>query len=98
MDGTPKGYRGDARWGEEEDDFKEDFGEKFTTPIEENSDVVMQNLDDSGFQLPSAGRPPTACYVSNSSHAADHLAADGSAASAMQLLNTSKMQPATTRW
>ena len=45
----PKGYRGDARWGEEEDDLKEDFGEKFTTPIEENGDVVMQNLDDSGF-------------------------------------------------
>ncbi len=45
VDGTPKGYHGDARWGEEEDDFKEDFGEKFTTPIEENGDVVMQNLD-----------------------------------------------------
>jgi hypothetical protein len=29
----------------EEDDLKEDFGEKFTTPIEENGDVVMQNLD-----------------------------------------------------
>ncbi len=87
MDGTPKGYRGDARWGEEEDDLKEDFGEKFTTPIEENGDVVMQNLDDSGFHLAPAGRPPTACWVYNSNHAADHLAADGSAASVMQLLN-----------
>lgn len=77
----------DAGWGEEEEDLMEDFGEDFApTKEEKKGDVAMQNLDDSGFQFPPAGRPPAACWVSNSSHAADHLAA-GSAASAMQLLN-----------
>jgi coatomer protein complex subunit alpha (xenin) len=42
--------------------------------------------DDSGYQLPPSGRPPAACWVANSSHAADHVAAGGMA-SAMQLLN-----------
>merc|ERR1712021_170554 len=42
--------------------------------------------DDTGFQLPPSGRPPAACLVANSSHAADHVAA-GAMSSAMQLLN-----------
>ena len=39
-----------------------------------------------GFALPDAGRPPAACWSTNSSHAAVHIAAGGTA-KAMQLLN-----------
>jgi len=79
---------GDAGWGEEDDDLMDDFGEDFAPAADEKAHdmMAMQQLDDSGFQFPPAGRPPASCWVSNSSHAADHLAA-GSAASAMQLLN-----------
>jgi coatomer subunit alpha len=42
--------------------------------------------DTGGFVMPTAGRPPAACWVANSSHAADHLAA-GAAPSGLQLLN-----------
>lgn len=42
--------------------------------------------DDSGFQMPPSGRPPAGCWVANSSHASDHVAAGGMS-SALQLLN-----------
>ena len=76
---------GEAGWGDE--DLMDDFGDDFAHTAEAKHDgMAMQHVDEDGFQLPPAGRPPAGCWVSNSSHAADHLAA-GSAASAMQLLN-----------
>jgi coatomer protein complex subunit alpha (xenin) len=48
--------------------------------------MVMGGVESGGFQMPPSGRPAAACWATNSSHAADHLAA-GSASSAMALLN-----------
>jgi coatomer subunit alpha len=75
---------GDDDWGE--DDGLGDLGdEDMGGPVVEDDglDVVA---DDSGFQMPPSGRPPAACWVANSSHAADHVAA-GAMPSALQLLN-----------
>jgi coatomer protein complex subunit alpha (xenin) len=62
-----------------------DLGGPTTKPVDS-----MEDLDDVGdvgdFRMPAAGRPPAACWVQNSSHATDHLAA-GAAASSLQLLN-----------
>jgi len=74
-------------WGD--DDGLDDLGDEFDTPEEEAKDDMddLQDLnDDSLFQMPPAGRPPAGCWMANSSHAADHLAAGGSS-SALQLLN-----------
>mmetsp|Transcript_31101 Transcript_31101/g.73309 ORF Transcript_31101/g.73309 Transcript_31101/m.73309 type:complete len:1289 (+) Transcript_31101:192-4058(+) len=76
---------GDDDWGE--DDDLDDLGD-----LGDDDDIVVEddgfgNIgDDSGFQLPPSGRPAAACWVANSSHAADHVAA-GAMSSAMQLLN-----------
>eukprot|EP00536_Pseudo-nitzschia_multiseries_P004054 jgi/Psemu1/64445/estExt_Genemark1.C_650066 len=76
---------GDDDWGE--DDDLDDLAD-----LADDDDIVVEDdgfdniADDSGFQLPPPGRPPTACWVANSSHAADHVAA-GAMSSAMQLLN-----------
>mmetsp|Transcript_39923 Transcript_39923/g.58676 ORF Transcript_39923/g.58676 Transcript_39923/m.58676 type:complete len:1289 (+) Transcript_39923:107-3973(+) len=70
------------------DDDLDDFGDELS-PTKAPTDEMMgmqEVLDDSAFQMPPAGRPAAGCWVANSSHAADHLAA-GSASSAMQLLN-----------
>jgi len=47
----------------------------------------MAEVGDVGdFVMPASGKPPAACWVNNSSHAADHMAA-GAAATSLQLLN-----------
>jgi len=53
---------------------------------EDEMATITQVSDDETFKMPTAGRPSAGCWVDNSSHAADHIAA-GSATSAMQLLN-----------
>lgn len=76
---------GDDDWGEDDDlDDLGDMGDDDDLAIED--DGLDAIADDSGFQLPPSGRPPAACWVANSSHAADNVAAGGMS-SAMQLLN-----------
>ena len=77
----------DMGWGDDEglDDLG-DFGEETkAAPVDEMAGL-NEISDESGFQMPPAGRPPAGCWVANSSHAADHMAAGG-ASSAMQLLH-----------
>jgi coatomer protein complex subunit alpha (xenin) len=77
----------DMGWGDDEglDDLG-DFGEDTNVaPVDEMAGL-HEISDESGFQMPPAGRPPAGCWVANSSHAADHMAAGG-ASSAMQLLH-----------
>jgi coatomer protein complex subunit alpha (xenin) len=71
-------------WGDDLDDLG-DLGEsKVAKPAEED---YMADMDSAGgFAMPTAGRPSAGCWVANSSHSADHLAA-GAASSALQLLN-----------
>ena len=72
-------------WGD--DDDLGDLGDLGDDDDLAGMDDGLDNIaDDSGFQLPPSGRPPAACWVANSSHAADHVAA-GAMSSAMQLLN-----------
>merc|ERR1711935_447877 len=72
-------------WGD--DDDLDDLGDLGDDDDLAGMDDGLDNIaDDSGFQLPPSGRPPAACWVANSSHAADHVAA-GAMSSAMQLLN-----------
>ena len=69
-------------WG---DDL--DLGDDVMIPNEtKNTDMEELGEVSDEFQMPTAGRPPAGCWVANSSHAADHMAAGG-AASAMQLLS-----------
>mmetsp|Transcript_19280 Transcript_19280/g.41921 ORF Transcript_19280/g.41921 Transcript_19280/m.41921 type:complete len:1292 (-) Transcript_19280:1523-5398(-) len=76
---------GDDDWGEDDDlDDLGDLGDDDDIAVED--DGLDTIADDSGFQLPPSGRPPAACWVANSSHAADNVAA-GAMSSAMQLLN-----------
>jgi len=76
---------GDDDWGEDDDlDDLGDLGDD--DEIAQADDGLDTIADDSGFQLPPSGRPPAACWVANSSHAADHAAA-GAMPSALQLLN-----------
>ena len=71
-------------WGDDLDDLG-DLGGAAAKPVEEEDDLA--DLDSpGGFSMPTAGRPAAACWVANSSHSADHLAA-GAATSALQLLN-----------
>lgn len=73
---------GDDDWDDDLGDLGDDLdlGEP---AVDDGLDVVA---DDSGFQMPPSGRPPAACWVANSSHASDHVAAGGMS-SALQLLN-----------
>jgi len=71
-------------WGE--DDDLDDLGDLGDDDLAQADDGLDAIADDSGFQLPPSGRPPAACWVANSSHTADHVAA-GAMSSAMQLLN-----------
>jgi coatomer protein complex subunit alpha (xenin) len=76
---------GDDDWGEDDDlDDLGDLGEDDDlAQVDDGLDTIA---DDSGFQLPPSGRPPAACWVANSSRAADHAAA-GAMSSSLQLLN-----------
>jgi len=76
--------------GWDDDDFG-DLGDELDPSVDDAEPVdemagLQEVSDDVAFQMPQAGRPPVGCWVANSSHAADHLAAGG-AASALQLLN-----------
>jgi len=77
---------GDGEWGDDDDDFG--GLDDFDTPAAPKDGMAdLQNVsDDDTFQMPPAGRPPAACWATNSSHASDHLAAGG-VSSALQLLN-----------
>lgn len=73
--------------GDWDDDL--DLGDDMADEPEQVVDEMAGISDmtsDSGFALPEAGRPPAACWSTNSSHAAVHIAAGGTA-KAMQLLN-----------
>lgn len=74
-------------WDDEDDlgDLGDDLGPEKSEVVD---DMAALNVvaDDDTFQMANAGRPPAGCWVANSSHAADHLAAGGSS-SALQLLN-----------
>ena len=76
----------DAGWGDDDLDDFGDLGEETNAAPVDDMAGLDQISDDAGFQMPPAGRPPAACWVANSSHAADHIAAGG-ASSAMQLLH-----------
>mmetsp|Transcript_5241 Transcript_5241/g.7754 ORF Transcript_5241/g.7754 Transcript_5241/m.7754 type:complete len:1294 (+) Transcript_5241:20-3901(+) len=70
-------------WG---DDL--DLGDDMAEPeavVDEMADLSDMGAG-AGFSLPDGGRPPAACWSTNSSHAAVHIAAGGTA-KAMQLLN-----------
>jgi coatomer protein complex subunit alpha (xenin) len=76
----------DGDWGDDLDDLG-DLGDQEAPKAPVNEMAGLQEVaDDATFQMPAAGRPPAGCWVANSSHAADHIAAGG-ATSAMQLLN-----------
>lgn len=76
----------DGDWGDDLDDLG-DIGEPEVREPVVNEMAGLQDVsDDATFQMPAAGRPPAGCWVANSSHAADHIAAGG-ATSSMQLLN-----------
>jgi coatomer protein complex subunit alpha (xenin) len=76
----------DMGWGDELDDLG-DIGEDEAKPAQVDDMAAFNEIGgDVGFQMPPAGRPPAGCWVGNSSHAADHMAAGG-ASSAMQLLH-----------
>eukprot|EP00804_Cyclotella_cryptica_P003607 CCRYP_002235-RB/>CCRYP_002235-RB protein AED:0.04 eAED:0.04 QI:142/0.8/0.66/1/0.8/0.66/6/91/1272 len=72
-------------WGDDLDDLGDLGGPPAPAHVDEMAGL-NEISDEAGFQMPAAGRPPAACWVANSSHAADHMAA-GSASSAMQLLH-----------
>ena len=76
----------DMGWGDDLDDLG-DMGEDEAKPAQVDDMAAFNEIGgDVGFQMPPAGRPPAGCWVGNSSHAADHMAAGG-ASSAMQLLH-----------
>ena len=86
-DGDDFDFGDDGDWGDDLDDLG-DLGEP-DAPKEtvKNEMAGLQEVsDDATFQMPTAGRTPAGCWVANSSHAADHMAA-GAATSSMQLLN-----------
>jgi len=64
-----------------------DLGDDMAEPETVDEMAGISDMGDgSTFMLPDAGRPPAACWSTNSSHAAVHIAAGGTA-KAMQLLN-----------
>ncbi|GFH51498.1 hypothetical protein CTEN210_07974 [Chaetoceros tenuissimus] len=76
---------GDDDLGDWDDDL--DLGDDMADEPEVDEMAGLSDMGgDSGFSLPDAGRPPAACWSTNSSHAAVHIAAGGTA-KAMQLLN-----------
>jgi coatomer protein complex subunit alpha (xenin) len=76
----------DGDWGDDLEDLG-DIGVQEAPKPPVNEMATLQDVsDDATFQMPAAGRPPAGCWVANSSHAADHIAA-GAASSALQLLN-----------
>lgn len=77
---------GDDDLGDWDDDL--DLGDDMAEPEESVDEMagISDMEDGSGFSLPEAGRPPAACWATNSSHAAVHIAAGG-ASKSMQLLN-----------
>lgn len=72
-------------WGDDLDDLGDLGGPPAPAHVDEMAGL-NEISDEAGFQMPAAGRPPAGCWVANSSHAADHMAAGG-ASSAMQLLH-----------
>ena len=74
-----------GEWGDDLDGLG-DLGD--TSQRHEDQDMVdVSEVGEVGdFVMPPPGRPPAGCWVANSSHAADHLAA-GAASSGLQLLN-----------
>lgn len=76
---------GDDDLGDWDDDL--DLGDDMADEPEVDEMAGLSNMEtDYGFSLPEAGRSPAACWSNNSSHAAVHIAAGGTA-KAMQLLN-----------
>ena len=76
----------DDGMGDWDDDL--DLGDDMAEPDPEKVDEMAGLTDmgeESGFQMPTAGRPPAACWTANS-HAAVHIAA-GAATSGLQYLN-----------
>lgn len=73
-------------WGDDDDlgDLGEDIGAA-KEPVDEMAALNVVEDEDT-FQMATPGKPPAGCWVANSSHAADHLAA-GASSSALQLLN-----------
>jgi coatomer subunit alpha len=71
-------------WGDDLGDLGDDLD--LGGPAAAADDDMDMVGDDSGFQMPPSGRPPAGCWVANSSHASDHVAAGGMS-SALQLLN-----------
>ncbi len=77
---------GDDDLGDWDDDL--DLGDDMADEPEVVDEMAgISDMDGGdGFALPDSGRPPAACWSTNSSHAAVHIAAGGTA-KAMQLLN-----------
>jgi coatomer protein complex subunit alpha (xenin) len=69
-------------WGDDLDDL----GDLGGSGKPKDDSAVLTEITDSATGMPNAGKAPLACWVANSSHAADHLAA-GSASSGLQLLH-----------
>merc|ERR1711935_267758 len=56
-------------------------------PTPKKEEPSLDQVEDSdSFQMPTAGRPPAGCWVSNSSHVSDHMSA-GAASRALQVLH-----------
>jgi coatomer protein complex subunit alpha (xenin) len=71
-------------WGDDLDGLGEELGASVRK--DEMADLSEVGEDVGDFRMPVSGRPPAGCWVANSSHAADHMAA-GAVSSSMQLLN-----------
>jgi coatomer protein complex subunit alpha (xenin) len=71
-------------WGDDLDGLGDELGASVRK--DEMADLSEVGDDVGDFRMPVSGRPPAGCWVANSSHAADHMAA-GAVSSAMQLLN-----------
>ena len=65
-------------------DLGDDMAEQDSAPVDEMTG--LSNMGGSGLKVPDAGRSPAACWSTNSSHAAIHIAGGGSA-KALELLN-----------
>jgi coatomer subunit alpha len=74
-----------GEWGDDLDDLG-DLGGGSNKQADDMAQISEVHGSSGGSQMPTPGRPPAACWVANSSHAADHLAA-GAVSSGMQLLH-----------
>jgi coatomer protein complex subunit alpha (xenin) len=79
-------FGGGDDWDDDLGDLGDDFGGVDIGTGAESDDDMGVISDETGFQMPASGRPPAGCWVANSSHASDHVAAGGMS-SALQLLN-----------